>query len=103
MGKTLFEDLEGYRRNSPINTVSNVSTPLLSYTGKEDTQVNPNQTMEFYLALRRLKKEHIMLVYPKEDHVIQGYENQIDLTNRITDWFGYYLKDEKKPTWFQSQ
>lgn len=103
MGKSLFEDLEGYRRNSPINTVSNVSTPLLSYTGKEDTQVNPYQSMEFYLALRRLEKEHIMLVYPKEDHVIQIPENQIDLTNRIFDWYGFYLKDEKKPTWFQPQ
>jgi len=103
MGKSLFEDLEGYRRNSPINSVSNVRAPLLSYTGEEDTQVNPYQSMEFYLALRRLKKEHIMLIYPKEDHVIQGHENQIDLTNRITDWFRYYLKDEKKPTWFQPQ
>lgn len=103
MGKSLFEDLEGYRRNSPINSVSNVSTPLLSYTGKEDTQVNPYQSMEFYLALRRLKKEHIMLVYPKEDHGIHISKNQIDLTNRITDWFGYYLKDEIKPTWFQPQ
>ncbi len=103
MGKSLFEDLEGYRSNSPINTVSNVSTPLLSYTGEEDTQVNPYQTMEFYLALRRLKKDHIMLIYPKEDHVIQIPENQIDITNRISDWFGYFLKGEIKPTWFQPQ
>lgn len=103
MGKSLFEDLEGYRSNSPINAVSDVSTPLLSYTGDEDTQVNPYQTMEFYLALRRLKKEHIMLMYPKEDHVIQIPENQIDITNRISDWFGYFLKGEIKPTWFQPQ
>ncbi|MFV8351738.1 S9 family peptidase [Flavobacterium sp. XS2P14] len=103
MGKSLFEDYEGYQRNSPINAVANVSTPLFSYAGADDTQVNPYQTMEFYLALRRLKKEHIMILYPQENHIIQKKENQIDLTNRIMEWFGYYLKEEKKPEWFESQ
>jgi len=45
----------------------------------------------------------IMLVYPKEDHAIQIPENQIDLTNCILDWYGYYLKDEKRPKWFEPQ
>lgn len=103
MGKTWFEDMEGYQKNSPINAVSKVTTPLLSYTGEEDTQVNPDQTMEYYLALRRLKKEHIMLIYPKEGHAFQGYETQSDLSRRISDWFGYYLKGEKKPEWFEPQ
>jgi len=103
MGKSLFEDMEGYLRNSPIHAVSKVTTPLLSYAGEEDTQVNPNQTMEFYLAMRRLKKEHIMLIYPKEGHAFLGNETQSDLTNRISDWFGYYLKGEKKPDWFDPQ
>ncbi|MEO8255331.1 MAG: prolyl oligopeptidase family serine peptidase, partial [Flavobacterium sp.] len=99
MRKTLFENDESYQKNSPIHFASNVNTPLLSYTGAEDSQVNPYQTMEFYVALRRLKKEHIMLLYPKESHVIQGHENQIDLTCKISEWFGYYLKGDKKPKW----
>lgn len=103
MGKTLFEDYEGYQKNSPIHFASNVNTPLLSYTGADDSQVNPYQTMEFFLALRRLQKEHIMLLYPKEGHVIQGRDNQIDLTHKITDWFGYYLKGEEKPNWIELQ
>ncbi|MHB1146953.1 MAG: alpha/beta hydrolase family protein [Lutibacter sp.] len=101
MEKTWFEDMDGYLKNSPINAVSKVKTPLLSYTGEEDTQVNPYQTMEFYLALRRLKKEHIMLIFPKEGHAFLGHETQSDLTNRVSDWFGYYLKGEKKPGWFE--
>lgn len=101
MGKSLFEDYKSYQNNSPVNWVSNVTTPLLSYSGTEDKNVNPDQTMEFYLALRRLKKEHIMLLYPKEGHTMQGYENQIDLTHKISEWFGYYLKGEKKPDWFE--
>lgn len=103
MGKRLFEDYEGYQKNSPINWVSEVTTPLLSYSGAGDTQVDPYQTMEFYQALRRLKKEHVMLLYPKENHNILGSENQIDLTHKISDWFGYYLKGGKKPDWFEPE
>lgn len=101
MGKTWFEDMEGYQKNSPINAVERVITPLLSYTGEEDTQVNPYQTMEYYLALRRLNKEHIMLIYPKEGHAFQGHDSQSDISRRVSDWFGYYLKGEKKPGWFE--
>ncbi|MGV8946487.1 MAG: prolyl oligopeptidase family serine peptidase [Lutibacter sp.] len=100
MEKTWFEDMHGYLKNSPLNAVTKVTTPLLSYTGESDPTVNPNQTLEFYLALRRLNKEHIMLIYPKDDHVIQIPKNQIDLTCRLSDWFGYYLNGEKKPDWF---
>ncbi len=103
MGKTWFENREGYRSNSPINAVSNVNTPLLTYSGKEDTQVNPSQSMQFYLALRRLKKEHIMLLYPNENHAIVNPKNQRDITQRISDWFGFYLKDLEKPDWFTSK
>lgn len=103
MGKTWFEDMDGYLKNSPLYAVSKVTTPLLSYTGESDPTANPDQTMEFYLALRRLNKEHIMLIYPKDNHVIQIPENQIDLTGRLSDWFGHYLKGEKKPDWFKPQ
>ncbi|MNY52382.1 x-prolyl-dipeptidyl aminopeptidase [compost metagenome] len=101
MGKSLFGDYKSYQNNSPVNWVSDVTTPLLSYSGTEDKNVNPDQTMEFYLALRRLKKEHIMLLYPKEGHTMQNPENQINLTHKISEWFGYYLKGEKKPNWFE--
>lgn len=103
MEKTWFEDMDGYLKNSPLNAVSKVKTPLLAYTGENDPTVNPSQTMEFYLALRRLNKEHIMLIYPKDDHLIHIPENQIDLTSRLSDWFGHYLKGEKKPDWFEPQ
>ncbi|HTM99197.1 MAG TPA: hypothetical protein VL088_10660 [Pedobacter sp.] len=40
MGKSLFNDKEGCRRNSPIEHVQHITTPLLSWLGKEDVQVN---------------------------------------------------------------
>lgn len=99
MGKSFYADQQAYYRNSPVVHASKIQTPLLSWAGKLDIQVDWHQTMEFYLALHRLGKKNIMLLYPDEQHVIFGVDNQIDLTNRTEDWFAYYLKGEKSARW----
>jgi len=40
MGKSLFEDREGYERNSPLTLVENITAPLLLWTDEEDKQIN---------------------------------------------------------------
>jgi dipeptidyl aminopeptidase/acylaminoacyl peptidase len=92
MGKTPFEDYQAYIRNSPIAHADKITTPLLLWSGKEDNNVPPEQSMELYMALRRLNKRNLLLLYPEENHVIQKPDNQIDLNLRIKNWFDYYLK-----------
>lgn len=92
MGKSLFEDLSRYLRNSPVLQAEGVNTPLLAWAGEEDKQVYYFQSVEYYLALRRLKKEHTLLIYPGESHTIISKKNQVDLTKRIEVWFAKYLK-----------
>ena len=92
IGKSIFEDKELYLKNSPILYADNVTTPLLSWVGKMETNLPYEQSLLFYNALRRAKKKNVLLVYPKEEHVIVNKENQMDLTKRITDWFDSYLK-----------
>jgi predicted peptidase len=99
MGKTPFEAPELYELSSPINHVENITTPLLLWTGKQDEQVDPNQSMEYYLALRRLGKKSIMLLYPNQGHNIQNSVQHADLTNRIKEWFDYYLKEDNTIKW----
>jgi len=101
MGKSLFDDREGYNSNSPIEHAENITTPLLSWTGESDKQMNWNQSAALYLALHRLNKEHIMLVYPKEGHTILKPVNQKDLSMRIHDWFDHKLKDLPPSTWIK--
>lgn len=96
MGKSLFEDMEAYNRNSPILHAHQIKTPLLLWTGEDDKQVNSNQSIEFYLALRRLEKQATMLVYPKERHDLAKEPHQKDLTHRIQNWFDHYLKDKQQ-------
>lgn len=101
MGKSLFEDIDGYNRNSPIVHAKKITTPLLSWTGSADEEINYTQSIEFYLALRRLKKSHIMLVYPDEGHNLSSGKNQKDLSVRIHQWFDYYLKDMPVAPWIE--
>lgn len=99
MEKSLFEDRAAYDRNNPINFVQNATTPLMSWTGDKDDHADWQQSIEFHLALRRLGKQNTLLVYPGDDHTINDPLHQQDLTRKVREWFGYYLKGEKAPDW----
>lgn len=99
MDYPLFEDFESYSRNNPIHHVEEISTPLLLWAGEQDNQVNYNQSISMYLALRRLAKPTVLLVYPDESHAIIQPHFQIDLTLKIRDWFDYYLKKGNASVW----
>lgn len=101
MAGPLFNNRENYHSNSPIEYVEKVTSSLLSWTGERDTQVNSNQTMKFYSAMRRLRKPHIMLSYPNEDHVLQKPEKQKDLTIKMEEWLDYHLKKGEEKTWME--
>jgi len=92
MKSSFFENPEAYRTNSPLHQAAKIKTPLLIWAGKEDTNVNPNQSLQMYLALRRLRKPAKMIYYEGENHVPDKIGNRKDLTKRIKDWFDGYLK-----------
>lgn len=102
IGKSLYEDMQSYLKNSPVLLADKVKTPLLGWVGKEDETINSLQSMEFFLALRRAEKEHTLLVYPKEGHTLENKESSIDLSTRVMQWFDYYLKNGKKQDWMNS-
>ncbi|MBZ4040937.1 MULTISPECIES: alpha/beta hydrolase family protein [Flavobacterium] len=99
MRKTPFEAPQSYARNSPLVHAEKVTIPLLLWTGKDDKQVDTHQSKEYYLALRRLGKKSVMLLYPNEGHVISDPSAQKDITVRILQWFDYFLKNEKTCQW----
>ena len=99
MGKELYGNIGSYIDNSAIFHARNITTPLLSWSGKEDYHVMRDQTIQMHLAMRRLGKEHIMLLYPEEGHSLQEAANQKDLRDKLLDWFGFFLKNSPKNTW----
>jgi dipeptidyl aminopeptidase/acylaminoacyl peptidase len=76
----------------------NINTPLLNWTGEDDRHIHSLQSMKFYMVLSRLGKTHILLIYPREGHNLDQRKNQNDLTERVGQWFVYYLKNGKQQT-----
>ncbi|MBB4804558.1 dipeptidyl aminopeptidase/acylaminoacyl peptidase [Flavobacterium nitrogenifigens] len=101
MRKTPYEAPDSYLSNSPLTHVKQLQTPLLLWAGKNDWQVDTHQSLEFYLALRRLGKKGIMLLYPNEMHSLSNPVNQTDLTDRILQWFDFFLKGNKPEDWIE--
>ena len=102
MGNSLFDKKENYLKNNPLLNADKVNTPLLLWSGKEDRVVPYTQSVAYYLALRKLKKPIVMLIYPTEDHNLKKVSNQEDLSRRIMEWFDYFLKDKKTAEWIST-
>ncbi|MBK5214970.1 MAG: S9 family peptidase [Flavobacteriaceae bacterium] len=98
-GNTYFEIPEIYKKNSPINFAENIQTPLLTITGDKDTNVNWEQSVEMFNAMRLLGREHIMLIYENEGHEFFDPSVQKDYNNKLFDWYGHYLKGDAKKEW----
>jgi len=94
-----WDDPEAHRRNSPIEKVHEMETPLLMAFGDDDGVVDWDQGTEFYNFARRAGKQMVLLVYEGEDHGFSEEANQVDYHRRILEWFGHYLKGEPAPAW----
>lgn len=91
-----FENWKAYERDSPFPNAANCRTPLLSWAGKKDPTIFWTQSAEFHMALRRLGKRNIFILYENEAHTIATPELQKDLTIKTKNWFDYYLKEQKE-------
>lgn len=93
MKESFFENPDAYLENSPIHHFANLATPLLIWTGKQDDNVAPAQSMEAYMALRRLQKKGVMYLYENDGHVLNDIENQKHLSLQIKNWLDSHLKE----------
>ncbi|TXF78848.1 alpha/beta hydrolase family protein [Chryseobacterium sp.] len=96
MFKPFAEDKNLYTDNSPVYHAEKVSSPILLWAGTKDENIAWDQTMEFYLGLRRNGKKVVALFYRGDGHNLLNTANREDLFIRISDWFGYHLKGLEK-------
>jgi dipeptidyl aminopeptidase/acylaminoacyl peptidase len=96
---SLWESRDEYIDNSPIFFADQVDTPLLILHGDEDDAVPWEQSIELYLALRRLGKETVFLQYRGEPHHPQRYANKLDWALRMKEWVDHYTKGVPAPAW----
>jgi len=99
IGKTPWESPLRYVENSPIFTMDKVTTPILIMHNDKDDAVPFEQGIEYFVALKRLRKPVWLLNYTGEVHWPQKMKNKIDFQKRMMQFFDHFLKDAHIPTW----
>jgi len=96
---SLWEARDEYIDNSPVFFADRIRTPLLLLHGDVDDAVPWYQSIELYLALRRLGKEVVFLQYRDEPHHPQKYPNKLDWAVKMKEWVDHYLKGAPPAPW----
>jgi dipeptidyl aminopeptidase/acylaminoacyl peptidase len=91
MGSTPWTNLWRYQRNSPINYLERVQTPMLIVQGDMD-YVPMTQGEEFFSGLYRLGKTAEFVRYWGEDHAIESPANVRDVWRRVLSWLEQYVE-----------
>ena len=99
IGGTLWEKTMSYIENSPVFFADKINTPLLLMHGDEDDAVPWYQSIEIYLAMRRLGKDCIFLQYRGEKHHPVKYPNKLDYSIKMKEYLDHYCKKLPAAEW----
>jgi dipeptidyl aminopeptidase/acylaminoacyl peptidase len=72
---------------SPLKHVAKVKTPVMLVHGENDNDVPIAEAEQFYIALRDVGVEAIMVRYPREGHGVRETAHSVDLIERSIDWY----------------
>lgn len=99
IGASLWEAPMLYLENSPVFRANQIQTPLLMIQNDADDAVPWYQSIELYLAMRRLGKEAYLFTYNGEPHGLRKRQNQKDYSMRLQQFFDHFLKGAPQPEW----
>lgn len=89
---TPWEHPEVFARNSPATFIGNAHTPTLILDGEEDASNPVGQSKGLYRALKHLGVETEMVLYPGEGHSPRDGSYNIDMFDRILNWYDRFLR-----------
>jgi dipeptidyl aminopeptidase/acylaminoacyl peptidase len=91
---TPYENLQLFIERSPITYVGSATTPTIILCGERDLTDPIGQCQQFYRGLRRYDVATELVIYPREGHGIREERHQIDLLQRMLDWFKTHLRQD---------
>jgi dipeptidyl aminopeptidase/acylaminoacyl peptidase len=89
---TPLENPELYARNSTINYLDQINTPLLIEHGELDRRAPYSQARRITDSLTKANKTFEFFHYPNEQHGIHDPKNYVDAYTRMEKWFDHYLR-----------
>ncbi|HTE45538.1 MAG TPA: prolyl oligopeptidase family serine peptidase, partial [Gemmatimonadaceae bacterium] len=98
-GTNPYENLALFQDQSAVFHAQTMNTPLLIEQGTNDGSTEWLQGVEFYNALRFLKKPVIFLSYEGEAHGYTRYDNQYDVEVRMHQFYDHHLKGMPAAEW----
>jgi len=87
-----WDDLETYRRHSPVLNAKGVSTPTLIQHGDQDVRVPLSQGRELYNALKRQGAPVEMVIYPRQGHGPDEPRLILDVRRRAIAWLERWVR-----------
>ena len=94
MGASPWDNLQRYLDNSPYYQANKIQTPLLIIHGEDDRTSPVTEAQKMFSALKRLKKQVELAIYPKQGHFIPEWsiESAYDSTERMLSFFNQELR-----------
>jgi dipeptidyl aminopeptidase/acylaminoacyl peptidase len=74
-------------QRSPLKHVARVKTPTLLVHGENDNDVPIAEAEQFYIALKDVGVETVMVRYPREGHGLRETQHLVDLIERSLAWY----------------
>jgi len=84
---------EHYESRSLLSVVGNVTTPTMIITGEEDWRCPMSESEQYYMALKLLGKEAVLVRYPEANHGLFPRPSQnLSRMLHIISWFDRHKK-----------
>jgi dipeptidyl aminopeptidase/acylaminoacyl peptidase len=96
MGTHPWAELKRYIDNSPYYRADRIRAPLLLLHGERDDACPVSEARKMFQALKRLRQDCDLAIYPGEGHVISEWSlaNARDAAERMLKFFGKELRGE---------
>ncbi len=82
---------------SPLRYVAKVKTPALILHGENDSDVPISEAEQWYIALKDVGVNTVMVRYPREGHGLREPRHVIDALDRSIAWYERHFDPPKPP------
>ena len=84
-------------QRSPLRYVAKVKTPVLILHGENDSDVPVSEAEQWYVALKDVGVQTVMVRYPREGHGLREPRHIIDALDRSVAWYERHFDPPKPP------
>jgi dipeptidyl aminopeptidase/acylaminoacyl peptidase len=82
---------------SPLRHVGSVATPTMVVQGLNDPAAPLSESQQYYMALKQVGVETVLVLYPREGHGVRETAHIIDNIDRSIAWYDKHFPPANTP------